>query len=182
MLYYLYYILSDIFYNGTSVNEILPNLWLGNYKTAHDINFLKENKINLILNCTPDISFIDEKIIEELKIETYRIPVNDSLLEKDIILMEDYLKIFIPLLFNKYIVEKKNILIHCHAGKQRSAIVVAALLKVLIDKQLIKLTNRTNDQFTSIYNYLLEKRPQVFTYGLRVNFEKSYKRFFKLDK
>jgi protein tyrosine/serine phosphatase len=182
MLYYLYYILSDIFYNGTSVNEIIPNLWLGNYKTAHDINFLKENKINLILNCTPDISFIDEKIIEELKIETYRIPVNDSLLEKDIILMEDYLKIFIPLLFNKYIVEKKNILIHCHAGKQRSAIVVAALLKVLIDKQLIKLTNRTNDQFTSIYNYLLEKRPQVFTYGLRVNFEKSYKRFFKLDK
>lgn len=182
MLYYLYYILSDIFYNGTSVNEIIPNLWLGNYKTARDINFLKENKINLILNCTPDISFIDEKIIEELKIETYRIPVNDSLLEKDIILMEDYLKIFIPLLFNKYIVEKKNILIHCHAGKQRSAIVVAALLKVLIDKQLIKLTNHTNNQFTSIYNYLLEKRPQVFTYGLRVNFEKSYKRFFKLDK
>jgi protein tyrosine/serine phosphatase len=194
MLFYLYNMIYDLtssfIYSKTSVDEIIPNIWLGNYRAAIDLDFLRKNKINFILNCTPNTPLFNEIYTrEELKklqkIETYRIPVDDSLMEKDFILMEKYFKIIIPLLLRKYTIEKKRILIHCHAGKQRSAIVVAALLKVLLDKQHLKLpeipkTNCPKEQFRNIYNYLLEKRPQVFTYGLRINFEPTYQRFFKI--
>jgi protein tyrosine/serine phosphatase len=186
----IYDLTSSFIYSKTSVDEIIPNIWLGNYRAAIDLDFLRKNKINFILNCTPNTPLFNEIYTrEELKklqkIETYRIPVDDSLMEKDFILMEKYFKIIIPLLLRKYTIEKKRILIHCHAGKQRSAIVVAALLKVLLDKQHLKLpeipkTNCPKEQFRNIYNYLLEKRPQVFTYGLRINFEPTYQRFFKI--
>lgn len=206
MLYYLYNtiyeVASSLLNMKTSVNEIIPNLWLGNYKTALDVDFLLDNKINMIINCTPNTPFINDLVNDKLKsekynnidpinlcsiynIETFRIPVNDSLLERDIILMEHYFKIIIPLLLKKYTTEKKNILIHCHAGKQRSAIVVTALLKVLLDNNYIELPEIPTSQcqitqYKNIYNYLLTKRPQVFSYGFRINFEKSFKRFFNI--
>ena len=201
MLYYIYNILYDFIYTDISVDEIIPGLWLGNYKAALDIDFLKQNKIDLIINCTPNIPFINNE--KSLNIETYRIPVNDSLLERDFILMEKYLKIAIPMLLQKYTIENKKILIHCHMGKQRSAILTAALLKVLIDNNHIHLPEIPENigtlpsarqgtlpnvsarqgnqkQFEYICNYLLSKRYQVFTYGLRINFEPTYKRFFKI--
>lgn len=174
--------------NGTSVNQIIPRLWLGNYKSALDSEFVSQNSINFIINCTPNIPFITEtnKInCDCARIETFRIPVYDSLLEKDIILMEQYFKIIIPLLLRKYTIEKKNILIHCHAGKQRSAIVVAGLLKVLLDYNYINIKeipkqSSKKKQFNDIFNYMLLKRPKVFSYGLRVNFAKTFKRFFNI--
>ena len=201
MLYYIYNILYDFIYTDISVDEIIPGLWLGNYKAALDIDFLKQNKIDLIINCTPNIPFINNE--KSLNIETYRIPVNDSLLERDFILMEKYFKIAIPMLLQKYTIENKKILIHCHMGKQRSAILTAALLKVLIDNNHIHLPEIPENigtlpsarqgtlpnvsarqgnqkQFEYICNYLLSKRYQVFTYGLRINFEPTYKRFFKI--
>ena len=51
MLYYLYntlYEFTSSFINiKTSADKILPNLWLGNYKAALDINFLIDNKIEI---------------------------------------------------------------------------------------------------------------------------------------
>jgi len=193
MLYYIYNILYDFIYTDISVDEIIPGLWLGNYKAALDIDFLKQNKIDLIINCTPNIPFINNE--KSLNIETYRIPVNDSLLERDFILMEKYFKIAIPMLLQTYTIENKKILIHCHMGKQRSAILTAALLKALIDNNHIRLPEIPENigtlpnvsarqdnqkQFEYICNYLLSKRYQVFTYGLRINFEPTYKRFFKI--
>lgn len=195
MFYYIYSMIYDLasnfLYAQTSVDEIIPGIWLGNYKAAIDIDFLKKNDINFILNCTPNMPLYNQiytplEIENISKIETYRIPVNDSLLERDFILMEKYFKIVIPLLVRKYTVEKQRILIHCHAGKQRSAIVVAALLKVLLDHNYIKIdpipknTTQTT-QLNNIYKFLLEKRNQVFTYGLRINFEPTYRRFFKIN-
>jgi protein tyrosine/serine phosphatase len=206
MLYYLYntlYEFTTSFINTkTSVNRILPNLWLGNYKSALDIDFLLDNKIDMIVNCTSNIPTIHEVINNKLKkqkynninsfdlcsihnIETFRIPVNDSLLEKDFIIMENYFKIIVPLLLRKYTVENKKILIHCHAGKQRSCIVVAALIKVLLDHKYVELneipqSNCQLTQFKNICNYIRTKRPQVFTYGFRINFESSYKNYFNI--
>ena len=206
MLYYLYntfYEFTSSFLNTkTSVDKILPNLWLGNYKAAHDINFLIDNKIDMIVNCTSNIPLIHDIIDQKLKkekynninsldlcsiynIETFRIPVNDSLLQRDFIIMEHYFKIIVPLLLRKYTIENKKILINCHAGRQRSTIVVAALIKVLLDHKYVELneipqTNCQLTQFKNICNYIRSKRPQVFTYGLRINFESSYKNYFNI--
>jgi hypothetical protein len=178
-----------MFYTNDA-DEIIPGLWLANYKPGLDIDFLKKNNIDVIINCTPDIPFyneiFDEKDISQLKkMETFRISVYDSLLEKDILLMEQYFKYVLPFMVKKYIDEKKKILIHCRAGAQRSAIVVAAFLKILLDKNLVQIpeipqTNNPKKQYKLIYNFMLSKRPRVFTYGFRVNFDKAYKRFFHL--
>lgn len=192
MFYYIYSMIYDlastILYAPTSVDEIIPGIWLGNYKAAIDRDFLKKNKINFILNCTPNMPLYNQIYTpSELdNIETYRIPVNDSLLERDFILMEKYFKIVIPLLVKKYTLEKRRILIHCHAGKQRSAIVVAALLKVLLDHDYIRVdqipkNTSASQQLNNIYKFLLSKRSQVFTYGLRINFEPTYRRFFRIN-
>jgi protein-tyrosine phosphatase len=191
MFYYIYSIIYDLtstfLYTPTSVDEIIPGLWLGNYKAAIDKEFLKNNNINFVLNCTPNMPLYNQIYTpsELNNVETYRIPVNDSLLERDFILMEKYFKIVIPLLLKKYTLEKRRILIHCHAGKQRSAIVVAALLKVLLDHNYIEIdaipkTETHSEQFNYIYKFLLSKRSQVFTYGLRINFEPTYRRFFRI--
>jgi protein-tyrosine phosphatase len=100
--------------------------------------------------------------------------------------MEKYFKIIIPLLVKKYTLQKQRILIHCHAGKQRSAIIVAGLLKVLLDHEYITIdsipkTQSQIKQLDYIYNFLLSKRSQVFTYGLRINFEQTYRRFFRIN-
>ena len=189
------------FFKTNFADKIIPRLWLGDYKSALDIDFLLNNKIDLIINCTPntkffyettDLNLLNSNIVNKLrKIETYRIPVNDSLLEADFIRMEKYFKIVIPLLLRKYTIENKNILVHCYAGKQRSAIVVAALLKVLSDNNYISVLppikqlnlskyTRNIQQYQNICNYIISKRFQAFTYGNRVNFEPTFLRYFKI--
>jgi len=176
--------LKIILFKCRDVDQIIPGLWLGNYKCALDKSFLKSKGISVIINCTPNKPFITEMENDDnMNLETYRIPVNDSLLERDFLLMQDYFKIIIPLLLKKYITEKRSVLIHCQAGKQRSAILTAVLLKILLDNEYISLIKippfvHGKEQFKHICNYILSKRPQVFTYGLRINFEKSYIRFF----
>ena len=181
------------------VDEIIPRLWLGDADAALNADFLLKNRIDYIVNCTQTVPVIHDTLnnienkeltIDQFKtlckIDTFRIPVNDSLLEKDFILMEQYFKIILPLLLRKYTIEKKKILIHCYAGKQRSAILVAAFLKVLNDNGYIGLTEIPENniqkslQFQQICNFMLTKRPQVFTYGYKINFIKTYKRYFNL--
>jgi len=82
MFEYLY----NILFRCRDVDEIITGLWLGNYKCALDKSFLKAKDISVIINCTPNKPFITEMENDD-DIETYRIPVNDSLLERDFILM-----------------------------------------------------------------------------------------------
>ena len=183
MFTYLYNILC----NTNSVDNIIPRLWIGDSSSSLDLEFLRENKIDVIINCTPDLPFFNEfyHFIDDLDIETFRIPVYDSLLEKDILLMEEYFRTVLPFMLRKYFTEKRNILVHCKGGKQRSAIVVAAFLKVSLDRKRIsipdiEIQNNSSNTFNDIYYYILSKRPQAFTYGLRVNFINTFNRFFGL--
>jgi len=180
------YILTSI-YNlfFSSYSLVIPNLWLGDINSAHNYEFLKENNINVIVNCTPDLPFIDEinEDAKKLYLVTYRIPVNDSLLEKDFILMEQWFKILLPTILNRYKAGNK-ILVHCHAGKQRSCAFTAALLKSILDDRLdiegLETENDPKQQFKNIINFILSKRYQAFTFGYRINFKKSYERYFKI--
>jgi len=105
---------------GLSFNNIISGqVWLGNYKAALDPKFIKDNNISVIINCSVDLPFIFNLIDPAehgiSKLETYRIPVYDSLLEHDIYIMEQYLHKVLPFLLKKLLKEKKNILIHCYA-------------------------------------------------------------------
>lgn len=184
-----FYILSSI-YNlfFDSYNLIIPNLWLGDINAAHNLEFIQKNNINIIVNCTKSYPFIFE-INEEAKclnLETYRIPVDDSLLEKDFILMEQWFDILLPIILQKY-KEGKKILINCFAGKQRSAVFTAALLKKMLDNDVkmegINEIEKNIDQkkeFENIISFILSKRYQAFTFGYRINFKKSYERYFNI--
>jgi hypothetical protein len=178
-------------------NEIVPGLWIGDYHSAHDFNFLKDNNIKVIVNCTADIPYITDilnpdslMILEPL--DLYRIPVYDSLQEIDFVKMEYYLQLILPFLFDKYIKENKNVLIHCRAGKMRSGCVGLSFLYFLTNFYRIPRFNHPNIQKRipntlglghteqQITSFMLKRRPKIFGYGLRNNFRISFLRFFKL--
>jgi protein-tyrosine phosphatase len=152
-----------------NVNKIFPNLWIGNRKVINDSTFFKQNKVDLIVNCTPDLPFPDI----DSSICTLRIPVYDSRLEKDYILMESYFRLYIPLLSNT-IKNNKTILVYCKAGKQRSCIVAAAILFHLF------YTDCNNKQLFAncIFEYIQHKRIQAFNFGFQKNFHVSFCRYF----
>lgn len=177
-----------------NANLIIPEtssngtLWLGNYKSALDIEFIKQNNISVIVNCSVDLPYIYDIIDVNShglsKLETFRIPVYDSLLDHDIYIMEQYYHTVIPFIIKKLLKEHKNILVHCHAGAQRSASVVAAVLYVLIDNNIMlfnEINYSSKDKLMkNIIKYILAKRPRAFSYGFRVNFKKSLETFFNI--
>ena len=147
-------------------------LWLGNYKASIDANFLIDNNISVIINCTKDIPYAFDCNL----IEYFRIPVNDSQSEEDMVTMERYFSIVLPFIFNKLITEHKNVLVHCHAGAQRSACVVAAIL-FIIDRHING--EPEIDTMHKVINYIVKKRPIAFKYGIRINFKKSLESYFE---
>lgn len=183
-----------------SKNKKSGSLWLGNYKSALDPVFLLDNNISVIINVSVDIPYIYEILDKDKhglsKLESFRIPVYDSLLEHDIIIMEQYLSTVLPYILKKLLSERKNVLIHCAAGAQRSAAVVAGLLFVLVDNGIltdltgiltlknkdieIKNVDDKSQLMKNIIDYIMYKRPRAFSYGFRVNFKKSLERFFNI--
>ena len=115
-------------YHVISVDEILPGLWLGNEAASQSEQFMIKNNIKLIVNATKDIK---SKFLN--KIHYIRVPVGDPgkvysvSQNEDVYVMNECL----PLVLNKILAARQrgwNILIHCHAGAQRSAIIAAAYL------------------------------------------------------
>ena len=105
-------------------SKILPRLWLGNKQAALNTRWLQENHVTTVFNCTKDIPF-DNSILHQ-----YRIPIDDSLLEEDI----QKLTVWTPETMYKLMAEYNRgatILVHCYAGIQRSAAVVAMFLMTL---------------------------------------------------
>lgn len=159
-----------------NVSEIIPRVWLGDIDSAMNYNFLSTSQIDIIVNCTPNKPFNIE-----WKCEKIRIPVYDSLLEKDFILMEEYFGFVLPYLTSSYLHGKK-ILIHCHKGKQRSAILLSALLYILTLSNNIQIIECNKKDIPSqIFLYIRKKRPQVFIFGFRINFIKTFTRYFNLN-
>jgi protein-tyrosine phosphatase len=100
---------------------IIPRLWLGNRHAAADADFIQMHHIKTVFNCTKDLPFhtsIQRK---------YRIPVHDNLEPEEINRLQEWS----PEIVYKVLAEYNlghTILVHCHAGMQRSAAVVAMVL------------------------------------------------------
>ena len=144
-----------------NADEVVPKLWIGDMYSAQSGRFIKDKNIKAVLNLTPDVP----NYYHNQGIEYMRLNVNDSLQPLDIRKMSDYLPHAISFIYKNRDLDKKNVLVHCHAGRQRSATCVAAYLKKM---------NEDND-IKSIIQYLIKKRPQCFHFGQSVNFWQSLK-------
>ena len=105
-------------------NEILPRLWLGDYHASQDETFLRSHHIDVVFNCTKDLPF------SNVVPTKYRIPLDDNLEEQEIRNAglwagEIVMKIL------KHYKAGDRILVHCMAGRQRSAVSVAMCLVFL---------------------------------------------------
>jgi protein-tyrosine phosphatase len=102
--------------------EIIPHIWLCDFKNALDKDFIINKNISIIINCSKNLPFIKLSYIKK-----YRLPVNDSMSELDETEMVTYLPEIISVLESSYSQSIPTI-IHCYSGRQRSATVIAALL------------------------------------------------------
>jgi len=146
---------------GEPANEILPGLWLGNRAASQNVDWLRENNITAVFNATKDIPFAPGTV------SMYRIPVDDNLQEDEIRNMELWSWEIVFKVLNEY--NKGNrILVHCAAGMQRSAAIVAMVL-------IARYRCTTEEAI----KYIQNKRPIAFFnqanfYKAIKNFEKSF--------
>ena len=128
--------------------EIVPNrVYLSNFPDA-----MREVKRDMfVFNCTADLPMVGVGI---------RLAVNDDLKPESIQKMTSALPMVVP-----YIDKYKRVLVHCAAGQQRSATVVAGYLMYKY--------NYTVDQ---AIQYVKSKKPDAFLGG--VHFENSLKDYY----
>lgn len=111
--------------NWENANHIIPYLFLGNMQAAYDENFILSNNIKLVVNCTRDIKIPDW--YERNGVAVIRLPLNDSDTQADNQILSDNIEKIVETV-NNYRIDRKNVFIHCYAGMQRSATVIAVYL------------------------------------------------------
>lgn len=148
--------------NSENANEIIPGLWLGNAKASLDKDFLEKNNIKYIFNCTKDLPFVDNK-----EYKKFRLPVDDNLQKEEIIRMNKLLPKYIPIIHHA-LQNHQNVLIHCFAGKQRSACLLTAYL-----------TYASHLPLLTVIQSIKKKRPIAFT--PLINFKKSLLDYSKMN-
>ena len=134
--------------------EIVPNLWIGDDKSYCNKKFLVEAGIKFIINCTKDIPE------NGCGIENIRINVDDK---PSISHAEDNETMYNSLsscveYVHQRLGKGQGVLVHCRAGKQRSASVVAAYLikygEVDVDKAVYYIRTKRPIAFTPMNNFL----------------------------
>lgn len=137
-------------------DEILPGLWLGNIVASQSGEFLEQKGIKAVFNCTKNIPFYEGHR------SLYRVPVDDNLENGEIRNMELW---SFEAVYKLRLEHKKGpVLVHCHAGMQRSACVVAMYLIAI-----------KGFQVEEAVNYIKQRRPIAFTPG--INFLKAIQGF-----
>lgn len=101
--------------------EILSGLWISDVNGPFDINFLKDNNISILINCTVNYNFPD------LDLKKIRIPISENLTpSRDILLLKKYKEKIIDYIYEN--IELSNILIYCYDGLLISPLIVAIFL------------------------------------------------------
>ena len=103
------------------VNEIIPNLWLGNCKAAYNINFLKKYNIKYVLTVMNDFNYNYKfnNVIYQI------IPICDKQVCKSKLTpIFEQANEFIKTNLSK----DSGVLVHCKRGHHRSASIVASYL------------------------------------------------------
>lgn len=101
-------------------DEVVPGLFLGNYKSSYDKEFLNKNNIRYIIRVLPEFDY--GKMYHGI---TYlHLPIKDGkMCSLNLNKMFDYTSDFIA---KKLLNKEGGILVHCKRGHHRSAAIVAA--------------------------------------------------------
>lgn len=150
--------------NLEDVNQITKRIYLGNIQSAKSKKLFEDKKIKAVLNCTKDIP----NTFAKKDIEYMRIPVDDSLKERDFQLMYNFMPVISEFIHKHADLQKQPILVHCAMGRERSAIAVAAYL--------VSYHDMTPHEACK---YVMDKRPEAFWYGKSVNFDQALNRYHK---
>lgn len=153
----------NYYYKINFSNRITDKIWLGNYADSSNENFIKNNNIKVIINCSKDLPFYFNN--QEVAYK-YRIPVDDDRQENSLYTMYLYLPKIVDII-KFHIKRNENIYVHCHAGMQRSACVVAAYLMA-----------QYNMKHTDAIKYIKNHRPIAFSPF--TNFEKSLIHYYNI--
>ena len=126
-------------------NEIIERIWLGDFHSSQDETFLRAYHIDVVLNCTKDLPYPP---LQNLTL--YRVPLDDNLEEAEIRNAGLWSNEIVYTIM-KHHREGKRILIHCMAGRQRSAASVAMFL--IVEKGFTT---------AGAIQYIRERRPVAF--------------------
>jgi dual specificity phosphatase 12 len=143
-------------------NLIEPNLWLGDFRSSLDKNFIKRNDIKLIVNLSKNLNFVDLENVEK-----YRVPIHDNRShESDVGMISHFPEVYKKI--DSYLKDNKGVLVHCRAGMQRSATIVA-----------LYLMKKRNLDFENAKKFIRSKRciafyPVVNFYGPIKYFESKF--------
>ena len=146
--------------------KIIPNVWVGNHLAAKDEFFFSKEKIQSVLNMSPNIPNNFPITTEYMRIYVY-----DSKKNRNTFLMKTYFPVITEYIYKTCVIENKNLLVNCWLGKQRSTTAVAAYL--------IKFYNMNPNE---AINYILERKPDAFHNGQSVNFIDSLNDWYNLQK
>ena len=129
-------------------NEILSGLWLGDIKDAKNKEFI--NSLHIVINCSKEIPFLLQHT------QNVRVPIDDNLQEKEIRKLFKFLP-KITSFIHASLKRNKTILVHCHAGKQRSASVIVAYLirylNISLEKAILLVRTKRDIIFTPCTNF-----------------------------
>jgi len=143
--------------NRNPADEIIPGIWLGNAIASQDPNFYKDRGIEAVFNCTKDLPFLPNVL------RKYRLPVHDNLKDEEIRAMELAAFEVVYKLSQEH--RRGPVLVHCAAGMQRSAAVVAMYL----------IAKTPGMKVEDAILFVQKRRPIAFTPG--PNFFKAMKAF-----
>jgi protein-tyrosine phosphatase len=146
-------------------NKIMSRIFIGNFEAAKDREFFKKHNIRAVLNCTKEIP---NHFAHNRDIEYMRIPVDDSLKDKDYNLMFEFMPVIAAYIHKHAVIQGNNILIHCVAGRQRSCGSAAAFL--------ICHHNMTPHEACQM---IMQKRPEAFHFGKSLNFDQALNKYYK---
>jgi hypothetical protein len=113
------------------VDQIVPGVWIGRWEVALNGDWLEKHKIQTVFNCSKQIPFHPSIS------HPYRVPVDDNLQPDEIRNMEIWAPEIAVKIMREYSAGRP-MLIHCHAGMQRSTTACAFFLMAMTKKPLIE--------------------------------------------
>lgn len=156
-----------------TAHQIIKRIWIGDVKSSEDKNFLRENNINVVVNCTKDLPHrfepfptqnLPEEILDQYFIKYYRVACDDNGRESEIDnFFNETMNVINKVVedFNK----NKNILVHCVAGQQRSCSFALCLL------------SRLGYSKEQAYELIRKARENSFNYGYEIHFKRAIDKF-----